>query len=449
MKKPNQNFLNNQLVLVNDYEELKKYTLELNLDLFESKMLITNSSYENENFFKNLGFSRFKNSKLLQNKKSLVILSGNGSQFLKNNYLDLLDFTNVTVLTIKGKNYFKNHPLFLISIPKSGTHLLYKLVKLLGYEEAQSLPFEIKEGGKWYTLEYSNSHTLTEDFFVDSVRRSPFGNRLHEFPYSPALFIYRNPISILSSEVNYYSKEGKTSFFNFFTNMSYDQIYHSLINHPFLGSIRYRIKSFSSWLNFPNVIPLSFEELIGSKGDGRDDKKNQSIWSLILRLEIDKSVCNISSDLFDSTSPTFNKGKISYNHISKQNLKELLKLDQDFMSDFGYTLSADGKTNIYSIKIREFLERSIRFSEYQNNEPVLIESQEFFSIVKYKNFFYGIPSGLGPIDISQIDIKKFNKFKFLKKIYVSQKLIDLKRQIVFKTFLFGFIFSAINFFKRR
>ena len=277
MKKPNQNFLNNQLVLVNDYEELKKYTLELNLDLFESKMLITNSSYENENFFKNLGFSRFKNSKLLQNKKSLVILSGNGSQFLKNNYLDLLDFTNVTVLTIKGKNYFKNHPLFLISIPKSGTHLLYKLVKLLGYEEAQSLPFEIKEGGKWYTLEYSNSHTLTEDFFVDSVRRSPFGNRLHEFPYSPALFIYRNPISILSSEVNYYSKEGKTSFFNFFTNMSYDQIYHSLINHPFLGSIRYRIKSFSSWLNFPNVIPLSFEELIGSKGDGRDDKKNQSI----------------------------------------------------------------------------------------------------------------------------------------------------------------------------
>jgi hypothetical protein len=417
--------------------------------LFESKMLITNSSYENENFFKNLGFSRFKNSKLLQNKKSLVILSGNGSQFLKNNYLDLLDFTNVTVLTIKGKNYFKNHPLFLISIPKSGTHLLYKLVKLLGYEEAQSLPFEIKEGGKWYTLEYSNSHTLTEDFFVDSVRRSPFGNRLHEFPYSPALFIYRNPISILSSEVNYYSKEGKTSFFNFFTNMSYDQIYHSLINHPFLGSIRYRIKSFSSWLNFPNVIPLSFEELIGSKGDGRDDKKNQSIWSLILRLEIDKSVCNISGDLFDSTSPTFNKGKISYNHITKQNLKELLKLDQDFMSDFGYTLSADGKTNIYSIKIREFLERSIHFSEYQNNEPVLIESQEFFSIVKYKKFFYGIPSGLGPIDISQIDIKKFNKFKFLKKIYVSQKLIDLKRQIVFKTFLFGFIFSAINFFKRR
>jgi len=449
MKKPNQNFLNNQLVLVNDYEELKKYTLELNLDLFESKMLITNSSYENENFFKNLGFSRFKNSKLLQNKKSLVILSGNGSQFLKNNYLDLLDFTNVTVLTIKGKNYFKNHPLFLISIPKSGTHLLYKLVKLLGYEEAQSLPFEIKEGGKWYTLEYSNSHTLTEDFFVDSVRRSPFGNRLHEFPYSPALFIYRNPISILSSEVNYYSKEGKTSFFNFFTNMSYDQIYHSLINHPFLGSIRYRIKSFSSWLNFPNVIPLSFEELIGSKGDGRDDKKNQSIWSLILRLEIDKSVCNISGDLFDSTSPTFNKGKISYNHISKQNLKELLKLDQDFMSDFGYTLSTDGKTNIYSIKIREFLERSIHFSEYQNNEPVLIESQEFFSIIKYKKFFYGIPPGLGPVDISQIDIKKFNKFKFLKKIYVSQKLIDLKRQIVFKTFLFGFIFSAINFFKRR
>ena len=449
MKKPNQNFLNNQLVLVNDYEELKKYTLELNLDLFESKMLITNSSYENENFFKNLGFSRFKNSKLLQNKKSLVILSGNGSQFLKNNYLDLLDFTNVTVLTIKGKNYFKNHPLFLISIPKSGTHLLYKLVKLLGYEEAQSLPFEIKEGGKWYTLEYSNSHTLTEDFFVDSVRRSPFGNRLHEFPYSPALFIYRNPISILSSEVNYYSKEGKTSFFNFFTNMSYDQIYHSLINHPFLGSIRYRIKSFSSWLNFPNVIPLSFEELIGSKGDGRDDKKNQSIWSLILRLEIDKSVCNISGDLFDSTSPTFNKGKISYNHISKQNLKELLKLDQDFMSDFGYTLSTDGKTNLYSIKIREFLERSIHFSEYQNNEPVLIESQEFFSIIKYKKFFYGIPPGLGPVDISQIDIKKFNKFKFLKKIYVSQKLIDLKRQIVFKTFLFGFIFSAINFFKRR
>lgn len=449
MKNHNQSFLNNQLFLVNDYEELEKYILELNLDLFEEKILITDSGYENENFFNNLGFSKLKKSKISKNKKSLVIIPDNGSQYLKTNYMDFLDLKNVTVLTIKGKNFYKNHPLFLISIPKSGTHLLYKLVNLLGYEEGQSLPYENKEGGKWYTLEYSNSHTLTQDFFVDSVRRSPFGNRLHEFAYSPALFIYRNPISILGSEVNYYSKKGKTSFFNFFTNLSYDQIYQSLINHPFLGSIRYRIKSFSSWLNFPNVIPLSFEELIGSMGDGSDDKKNQSIWSLILRLEIDKSVSEISKNLFDSSSPTFNKGKISYRDISRKNLKQFLKLDQDFMSDFGYKLSADGKTNIYSTKIREFLERTIHFSDYQNDEPVLIENQEFFSIVKYKKFFYGIPSGSGPIDISKIDIKQFNKFKFLKKIYVSQKLIDLKRQIIFKSFLFGLIFSSINFFKRR
>ncbi|MGQ0546192.1 MAG: hypothetical protein ACT4P3_12790 [Betaproteobacteria bacterium] len=61
-------------------------------------------------------------------------------------------------------------PLFLISIPKSGTHLLYELARALGYRDGVVCP-DAPAPGTWYCLEYSNSHTRAADFLVDTTRR--------------------------------------------------------------------------------------------------------------------------------------------------------------------------------------------------------------------------------------------------------------------------------------
>ena len=104
--------------------------------------------------------------------------------------LQFLDLDHATVVVPQTDWYFKNRPLFLISIPKAGTHLLYELAKAFGYAEG-IVTNPAARPVQWYCVEYSNSHTSARHFFIDSVRENPFGNRNHPFMRSPAIFIYR------------------------------------------------------------------------------------------------------------------------------------------------------------------------------------------------------------------------------------------------------------------
>jgi len=47
--------------------------------------------------------------------------------------MEYLESSGHTVIAPITDHYYKNKPLFLISIPKSGTHLLYELVQTFGY----------------------------------------------------------------------------------------------------------------------------------------------------------------------------------------------------------------------------------------------------------------------------------------------------------------------------
>src|SRR5688500_14471543 len=107
--------------------------------------------------------------------------------------LRFLNWKGGWVIAPQTNRYYAFNPLFLISIPKAGTHLLYNLVRRMGYRDGVEL-IDFGEPAYWYCLEYSNSHTTVADFFIDSVRRSPFGNRAHPFPRTPTLMIYRNPL---------------------------------------------------------------------------------------------------------------------------------------------------------------------------------------------------------------------------------------------------------------
>lgn len=101
-------------------------------------------------------------------------------------------------------------------------------------------------------------------------RRSPFGNRHHPFTTSPAPFIYRNPLDILVSKANYYHRDGNAAFSGYLQGRSFEERLPVLIDDPWLfGSIRDRIVGFVPWLA-PNVIPVSFEELVGARGGGDD-----------------------------------------------------------------------------------------------------------------------------------------------------------------------------------
>jgi len=351
-----------------------------------------------------------------------------------------LDARDITILAPITSHFFQNRPLFLISIPKGGTHLLYRLAESVGYK-----PAIVHHGdpnpGNWYCVEYSNSHTVARDFFIDTVRREPFGNRHHPFPRTPSLFIYRNPLDIVVSEANYYHREGATVFSSYLRQMEFEPRLLRLIDDPYLlGSIRDRINNFVPWFDFENVIPVSFEELIGSKGGGDDLVRNRLIWSLQLKLHIPGDPNKLGAAIFDESSPTFHEGRIgtSRQKMTSAAIKKFFTLNNDFMRLTGYMDAHVGvedmdrvwsHVNSISSRADEFRKRPLRTSNEDFRDTPLNVEWDFMNhnIVRFDGRYFGLNRRDGPIDL--IELRTRNA---LGRLLSATNLETLKTMILIK-----------------
>lgn len=354
----------------------------------------------------------------------VILMLSNQADQLSEDLLALIDVKNCLVVAQRTQHYFAHRPLFLISIPKSGTHLLYELAEAFGYFRGIECP-DNPAPQTWYCVEYSNSHTVARDFFVDTVRRSVFGNRHHPFMSNPAIFIYRNPLDILVSEANYYHRDNRTPFSAYFASKDFRGRLNALIHDDWLlGNIRSRIGGFAPWLCLPNVIPISFEELIGEKGGGSDDIQADSIWSMQLKLHIPGVPEEYGQRVFNKNSATFNDGKIGgfRNQIDKTTLKGFFSLDQDFMEEFGYvkrpaTLlsrlryrwlqmwspkALTSSVSTHPLRTDEFRRRPLKCSGKPfANTPVTVEYNylDLYNIVQYREKYIAVPHGITPMDL--------------------------------------------------
>lgn len=326
------------------------------------------------------------------------------------------------------ERHFSRNILFLISIPKSGTHLLYELARAFGYETGIMCP-DNPLPRHWYCLEYSNSHTVARDFFVDTVRRSPFGNRHHPFAGSPALFIYRNPLDIVVSEANYYHRDGNAAFGNYLMQSSFEERLLRLIDDPWLlGSIRDRIGGFLPWLHFCNVIPLSFEELIGADGSGDSDAQAKLIWSLQLKLHVPGNPRDFGRQIFNRESATFQSGQTGTytGRFTPEAARKFGALNQDFMRELGYAeVSSDGKLPPAGIPrtAEEFRRRPLILQNLSfDHTPIAYEFGFLgYNIIRFKRMFYALPQGrvidllsLGDQQLSQLlSAPELNSIKHL------------------------------------
>ena len=128
-------------------------------------------------------------------KATLDILAEGDADELSRLLLEYLDVTDVRILAPITARHFQNTPLFLIAIPKAGTHLLSQLVKAFGYAPGHLLAFPPKPG-TWYYLEHATSHTGAREFLNYRTFSDPF----HPFLWTPSIFIYRNPLDIKARE---------------------------------------------------------------------------------------------------------------------------------------------------------------------------------------------------------------------------------------------------------
>lgn len=339
----------------------------------------------------------------------ITLLIGGDAERTSSALLDYLDTTAVTLVAPVTDRYYKNLPLYLISIPKAGTHLLFRLAEALGYAAGGVAPGQPK-GGHWYYLLNSNAHTTTREFFRDELQRAPFGNRAHPFMRSPALFNYRNPFDILVSEANYWHVDGNSPLSVLLGHLSFEQRIARLVDDRWLlGSIRDRVGEFAAWLDCANIIPVSFEEIVGDAGGGSDMAFDALVWSLQLKLHapgIPQDICSVTSD---RSSPTFREGRINgWREILPTDIvRQIEALPQDFMETFGYDASS-----VLPRHAEAFRHRPLKvMSSSHFSVPYLIETDFLgHNIVSYRQHNYAVPLSAGAMDLRQLSPEELSKF---------------------------------------
>jgi len=300
---------------------------------------------------------------------------------------------DVKILAPITSHYCNNRPLFIISIPKSGTHLLFELARVLGYRGDVIMPAKLR-GGSWYCLNRSDPHTSAKNFFIEMERTVPFGNRQHPFNRYPALFGYRNPMDVVVSEANFMHKRGMTAFYNYYYGLEFEErLLRWIQDDRLMGSIRDRMLEYAAWFEFPNVIPISFEELIGEKGGGDAEIQRKLIWSLQLKLHVPGRPEEYGAKVFNPDSYTFVKGAIGgRKKMPPEALEKFMSLPQDFMEWFGYDSDSVVPKNAEKYRKRSLLIDGVDFSD----TPIMYESDYCgCKIIRYKGRFYGVPHRTG------------------------------------------------------
>lgn len=331
-----------------------------------------------------------------------VVFGETDGEKLGDRLVSCVGLDDVAVLAPITDWHFTRKPLFLVSIPKAGTHLLYELAHALGYDAGVECP-AFPQGKTWYCVEYSNSHTVARDFFVDTVRHAPFGNRHHRFMRSPALFMYRHPLDILVSEAHYYHRDGKTAFAGWLSRYTFEERIERLCNDNWLmGSLRERIGGFLPWMDFPNVIPLSFEELIGAAGGGSAQDQCDLIWSIQLKLQAPGDAAAIAAAVFNPRSATFRAGQIGAyrDQLPAQTIETWSTRNADLLSQLGYC--ADGSIGLPADRAQR-RRRPVRYSKVDDDRlPVTIEA-DFLgcNLVRYDNRIYAVPRAAGAIALDK------------------------------------------------
>lgn len=312
-----------------------------------------------------------------------------------------IDRAGGTVIAGQLPGHGLDRPLFLISIPKAGTHLLYRFAEKLGFRPGIICP-EFPQAGNWYCVEFSNSHTVPRDFFVDSVRRASFGNRSHPFLSSAALFLVRHPWDILVSEAQFYPQPGNAAFSDYYSGIAFPEVVARLLDDKLLLPLfRDRLLAFHPWLSFQNVIPLGFEDLVGEVGGGSHARQCRLIWSIQLKLGVPGAPAHIAAQLYDESSPTFNRGRVGGHRLllAPPVLERLRRAEHDLLDAFGYHHDGDGHTDFYENWITRPL--ACRPDPFTST-PMLVESDYLgYNIVRFAGSFFGIPMAFGPMDLQR------------------------------------------------
>ena len=225
------------------------------------------------------------------------------------------------------------------------------------------------------------------------------------------MFNYRHPFDILVSEANYFHVDGKSPLAALLGAMPYEQRLARLTDDKWLlGSLRDRIGAFIPGIECGNVVPVSFEELVGGAGGGSDQVLDDVIWSLQLKLQAPGRPGEIRARISERGGATFREGRIGgwRGGLPDEIVGKLTSMPQDYLEAFGYDAHQSG----LSWRTEEFRHRPLRLSRFDPRGTPFIAETEYFghNIVAFRGRYYAIANALGPLSLDELSENELARF---------------------------------------
>jgi hypothetical protein len=231
------------------------------------------------------------------------------------------------------------------SIPKSGTHLLERLLYLLpGLSRQFARTFSCQKSAAFARRcarlkrgQFLVSHLFYHEEHMQTLRRHGI---------KPILLI-RDPRDIVLSNVSYITRKNRKHRLHahFVSQLKTDQErLHFCIrgsNHPPELPLSEVLEKFHSWMQTPDVLVVRFEDLIGEAGGGSAAKQRQNIESILdfIGVQPDQKLKqSLMQKLFHRGSKTFNKGQINQwkTRFDEEDKRVFKEVAGDWLIKYGY-----------------------------------------------------------------------------------------------------------------
>jgi len=225
----------------------------------------------------------------------------------------------------------------LISIPKSGTHLVQKIITTLTNKVKDCFYDDIITVNPSFSNSLDYSTKYLRGHFIHTTENASF---LDKNNYK-AIFIIRDPRDMLISLVHFIYEYPAA--FPGISNLPFNHLLSLLIqdmsklhvNGCFKNNRVLSFKGISNfynqylpWINEPFVYTTTFEKLVGIKGGGSDEEQINELQSIARHIGIsisNEKIISLAKNLFGG-SATFRKGQIgSWKKHFTQEHKKLFK----------------------------------------------------------------------------------------------------------------------------
>ena len=233
-----------------------------------------------------------------------------------------VDKRDVFVWCPKTAHYFKTRPVFVQSIPKSGTHVVFECLKAFGFAAPPSLDlpdFETSfEAGSFYNLQHMPASCLSFP-----VQRFP--RFIRALSRCVTLFIVRDPRDVAVSFAHYLASQTDYHISaSLFRMMSLQERLDRILGGSYpipvylnkylsvSGNFHEFLAPYFTWWcgKLPNVWPLRFEDIIGPSGGGNAEAQRRAIWGSQLALHVPGRPEDYCDRIFSRDSLTFRRGQI-------------------------------------------------------------------------------------------------------------------------------------------